>query len=232
MYRNIKFYTTPDELKKAIFSAPEGNTNASGPHDYPDRGGGGDIQGVSDVMAKAQESGGHVQSTADSYAERHGGVVTPINYKSEESIARKVKNEYGGDVSKLKDAVRTTVIVPDDKMEAVFQELQKDPNFIKVKWQRPDEYGGYSGIITNIMTPNGLVGEVQVNTAKMIYAKNNEKSAKKILGEKKWNEINKATGLPGGLGHKFYEEVRVMSPQDPKRAEVMKKQEEYYKNFL
>ena len=51
MYRNIKFFSTPDELKKYLLGAPEGNANASGPHDYPDRGGGDDAKSAANAEA-------------------------------------------------------------------------------------------------------------------------------------------------------------------------------------
>ena len=49
---------------------------------------------------------------------------------------------------------------------------------IAVKKQRPQNHLGYSGNIVNLQASNGLVAEVQVNTAKMIYAKELQKTQK------------------------------------------------------
>ena len=191
-------------------------------------------EAVNKTIKEAQEAGPVIQSKAESLASKYAdSQVTPINYKSEESMTRKVNDEYGGDITKLHDAARTTIIVPDNaSMEDVFAEIGRDPNFTKVKWQRPDDYGGYSGIVTNYKTPDGTIGEIQVNTPKMIYAKNDVKSGKAILGEKKWNAINKQTGIEGGLGHGYYEKIRTLPANSPEKANLLKEQEAYYKNFL
>lgn len=90
---------------------------------------------------------------------------------------------------------------------------------------------GYSGNIVNIRTSNGLTAEIQVNTDRMIYAKELPEEAKRILGENRWNEIHKETGLEGGIGHKYYEEWRMMDKSNPKAIEIAKKSAEYYSHF-
>ena len=71
----------------------------------------------------------------------------------------------------------------------------------------------------------------------MIYAKETEGSARAVLGNEKYDAIAKQTGLPGGQGHKLYEEIRVLnvkgaSPADLKKVEDLKNQSRnYYKNF-
>lgn len=59
---------------------------------------------------------------------------------------------------------------------------------------------GYSGNIVNIQTSNGLIAEIQVNTDRMIYAKEKPEDAKRILGEKRWKDIQNQTGMKGGAG--------------------------------
>ena len=90
---------------------------------------------------------------------------------------------------------------------------------------------GYSGNIVNIKTSNRLIAEIQVNTAKMIYAKEKPVDAKRILGEKLWNEIYAQTGIEGGLGHKYYEQWRVLDKASEKAIEIAKKSVDYYSNF-
>lgn len=60
------------------------------------------------------------------------------------------------------------------------------------------------------------------------------KNAKAILGEKLWNKIHQETGIEGGLGHKYYEEWRVMSREEQQSAKgiaLRKRPEEYYSHF-
>ena len=193
---------------------------------------------VKETAQKAHEVGDEVQGLAESIAAKYGAVCTPINYKSEESIKRKVLTEQLKDPSytpdMLKDAVRTTIIVPRDKIEDVIDTLKKNDLFLRYKPQDGEEYIGYIGNIINLKTSNGLTAEIQINTAKMIYAKELPENAKKILGEKVWNAIRREVEVEGGLGHKYYEEWRVMSDEEKlsvKGQTLKKKSEEYYSHF-
>ena len=190
---------------------------------------------VQNVMQKAKEAGGEVDKLGKDLASKYGGVVTPLNYKSEESITRKVDNDYGGNVNELKDSVRNTVIIDNEQgIKGAIKDLADNPNTLRVKVQSADSDPlGYSGTIANVKMSNGLIGEVQVNSAKMIYAKEPAASAKAILGNDKYNQIAKQTGKEGGLGHKLYEEYRILDPKKDaaKMAEIANKSKEYYKNF-
>lgn len=199
---------------------------------------------IKDVVIKARSSGGEVQGLAESIAAEHNAICTPINYKSEASIKRKVllERKEKGDVympDKLKDLVRTTIIADRQNIDIVIEQLRmsepvKAFKGIAVKKQRPQNYLGYSGNIVNLQTSNGLVAEIQVNTAKMIYAKELPENAKAILGEKLWNKIHRETGIEGGLGHKYYEEWRVMSKEEQQSAKgivLRKRSKEYYSHF-
>lgn len=185
---------------------------------------------VSEVMQRASDVGNEVQSLAEGIASRYSGYVTPVNYKSKSSITRKVNTEHVAPYD-IKDAVRTTIIAPKSEIESILKELNNLPSFIRLKRQKPESFMGYSGNIVNIRTSNELTAEIQVNTDRMIYAKELPEEAKRILGENRWNEIHKETGLEGGLGHKYYEEWRMMDKSNPKAIEIAKKSTEYYSHF-
>lgn len=189
---------------------------------------------VKEVMGKAELSCDDVQTTAVKIANKYGAVVTPINLKSEASIIRNIKSERENDSFfapvDLKDTVRTTIIAPNDKIGEIITELKSLGNFVRYKAQNTEL--GYTGNIINIETSQGLVAEIQVNTAKMIYAKEIESVAKAVIGERLWNEINRQTGINGGEGHVFYEKWRVIADKSSKKAiEIKKKSIAYYKNF-
>ena len=191
---------------------------------------------IKDVVIKARSSGGEVQGLAESIAAGHNAICTPINYKSEASIKRKVLSRRIKDDSfmpeNLTDCVRTTIIVDTRQLKYVINELKAQESFYKYKPQKT--ILGYVGNIVNVKTNNGLVAEIQVNTAKMIYAKELPENAKAILGEKLWNKIHRETGIEGGLGHKYYEEWRVMSKEEQQSAKgiaLRKRSEEYYSHF-
>lgn len=184
------------------------------------------------LVGKAKASGAEIDLLGKELARKHKGYVTPINYKSADSITRKVTTELKGAVYDVKDSVRNTIIVPKGQMNTAIKDMTKDSRFIRVKRQLHDtDPMGYSGVISNVRAKNGVIGEVQLNTDKMIYAKNSPSSAQKLIGKKRWNEIRKETGLEGGLGHKYYEEWRVLPPESLKAIELTEKSKAYYSNF-
>ena len=197
---------------------------------------------VSSLMSGAKASSAEVDRVGKGYAEKLGGAVTPINLKSEDSILRKVNDEEGGKVDAVKDAVRNTVVIDRDKIGSARSLANSDPRFSaenggRIKVQDGDQYFGYSGTIVNFKTENGTMAEMQINTPAMIYAKEKESAARGVLGNEKYDAIAKQTGLPGGQGHKLYEEIRKLNAGRPtvgnvKRIEELKSQSiNYYKNF-
>jgi hypothetical protein len=183
-----------------------------------------------ELVNRASLVGKEVQSLAESIAKNNKGFVTPINYKSISPIVRKATTE-GITPYDIKDAVRTTIIVPKSQIDQVLNELSENDSFVRLKRQKPESFMGYSGNIVNIQTSNGLIAEIQVNTDRMIYAKEKPEDAKRILGEKRWKEIQEQTGMEGGLGHKYYEEWRVLDKADKKAQKIAEKSIEYYSHF-
>lgn len=228
----------PDQFKKWVLdnSVRIKKANAKGTLPYFLKDNGSVLQNISveksisEVMKRASAVGGEVQSLAESIASKYSGFVTPVNYKSKSSITRKVNTEHVTPYD-IKDAVRTTIIAPKSEIESILKELNNLPSFIRLKRQKPESFMGYSGNIVNIRTSNGLTAEIQVNTDRMIYAKELPEEAKRVLGENRWNEIHKETGLEGGLGHKYYEEWRMMDKSNPKAIEIAEKSAEYYSHF-
>lgn len=183
-----------------------------------------------DIVNRASFIGNEVQKLAEYIAKKDKGFVTPINYKSISSIIRKATTE-GITPYDIKDGVRTTIIVPKSQIDKILKELSESESFVRMKRQKAESFMGYSGNIVNIKTSNGLIAEIQVNTEQMIYAKEKPEDAKRILWEKRWEEIRKQTGIEGGLGHKYYEEWRVLDKADKKAQKIAKKSIEYYSHF-
>ena len=195
-----------------------------------------DNRGVKDsslLMAKARNVGNEVQRIAEDIANRYGASVTPVNYKSCTSLYRKLTIREGAPIDKIKDSVRNTIIADKKDINKIISELEKVDTFSRYKPQKPEDYNGYSGNIINLKMPNGIQAEIQVNTPKMIYAKETEANARKILGDKVWEQIAKETGVQGGLGHKYYEEIRILDEVKDrvKIAELTKLSKSYYAHF-
>lgn len=190
---------------------------------------------VTKTRSKALTMGDEVQGLAEGVARHFGAVCTPINFKGEASIKRKVLSERQDtkeptfSPDRLKDTVRTTIVADRSKIADIIETLQGEECFMRLKRQNTPM--GYTGNIINITTSGGLTAEIQINTARMIYAKESPDVAKSIIGDKLWNMIHRETGLDGGLGHKFYEQWRVLDPDSQEAKDILKKSREYYRHF-
>ena len=182
------------------------------------------------------------EAIAQSVANKYGAFCTPINYKTAESIKRKVLLERKSPIkawflpSDLKDTARTTIIAERNKIDEIINSLSREEGVKNlgrkaIKRQYGESYIGYTGNIVNIKMPNGIICEIQVNTPKMIYAKEEPTIAKNILGETVWNAIRKETGLVGGLGHKYYEQWRLLDKNSIETQKIAQKSMEYYSHF-
>ena len=234
-------------LKEVDFGGPGSGRRpeGGGGDDTPSSSGGGRVVSVEDadvkdLVAKAQESAPEVDKLGNDLASKYGAVVTPINMKSADSIVRKTNTEEGGNLGEIKDSVRNTIITDDPvAMQNIIKDLSNDPRVAngngRIKSQSHDSNPlGYSGNLINIKTANGLTAEIQVNTPKMIYAKEKPENAKLILGEKKYNEIKKQVGIEGGKGHELYEKYRVLvvGKDDKQRKQIEQESKKYYSKFL
>ena len=195
---------------------------------------------VKDLVSKAQDAAPEVDKLGKDLAKKYGAVVTPINMKSADSIVRKTNTEENGNIGNIKDSVRNTIITDDPvAMQNIIKDLSNDPRVAngngRIKTQTHESNPlGYSGNLINIKTSNGLTAEIQVNTPKMIYAKEKPENAKLILGEKKYNEIKKQVGVEGGKGHDLYEKYRVLAigKDDKQRKQIEQESKKYYSKFL
>ena len=186
------------------------------------------------TMLRARQVGNGMQKIAVQIASKYDGAYTPVNYKSAESIRRKVFAERNDDPNftpaKLKDAVRTTIVVDKDNIQSIISEFRGNKDFLRWKPQKTEL--GYMGNIINMRGGNGVIAEIQVNTPKMIYAKEPPSTAKSILGDAVWNAIKKETGLEGGLGHKYYERYRIIDKESEEAQRLIRLSVAYYRHFI
>lgn len=187
---------------------------------------------TNELAAKAKKIAPEFDLETKAVAAKHGAAITPTNLKLPNRIQEKAINEYNGDVSKVKDAIRTTIVSPEGKIAGIMEDVKTKFNVEKIKVQSAaTDPLGYSGNLINIKLKNGMFAEIQVNTPEMIYAK--EPFAESIIGKAEFARIKEATGLPHGQGHAIYEEYRVLNPSSSaqKRLELEEKSKAYYKNF-
>ena len=185
---------------------------------------------VNHAIDKAKAIGPKLNDICKQIAEKIGVNVSDINYKSKDSTLRKLRTDDGVEkVSDIKDLVRNTFITTGDKIELVIQQLSKKIKIIRRKNQAPKDFLGYSGCIINIEI-DGVIGECQIVSPQIIYGKMPEKEARMFLGDNLYSKFKKQ-GIEGGLGHKFYEEYRILSAEEKESIigkTIMQKSFDYY----
>lgn len=193
------------------------------------------------ILQKAKEAAPELQDEAKKVADAVGGTLVPINLKSGERILEKANNKYGGDLNKVTDTVRTTIMTTYDKLETAAAKLNALPGIVRVKIQDGEEYFGYKGILANWKASNGVVAEIQVNAPGMLYAKEASKDNMGLLTPAQKEEIFKRTGIPCCKGHEYYEQIRTVTHDLPiplwttemhKAVDgIIAKSKEYYSHF-
>ena len=164
---------------------------------------------------------------ADGIAEKLGGQVAKAPLKSKERAIPKIMDDYGGNATKIKDLARNTIIVSPKKVDGAVAELAKRGASVKVIDGAKNPLG-YSGVNSTIKTQAGIFGEVQVNTPAMIYAKEPESMARTLLGNDLYASIASKSGMPGGEGHRLYEQWRALPSSDPARSVLEAHGKAYY----
>ena len=158
----------------------------------------------------------------------HGLEIVTAPLKGIKRSVEKVIDEYGGATEKLTDIARNLIVAGPGMTERAAATL-KDLGYLVKTIKATDDPLGYEGHIGKIRTKSGLTAETQVASPHVIYAKEPPAVARTMLGEELYNQIAGEVRLKGGLGHKLYEEYRVLPPDSEERHEIISKSRAYYK---
>jgi uncharacterized Zn-binding protein involved in type VI secretion len=186
---------------------------------------------LADMYEKAPAAKAELDDFATKIANESGGQVAKAPIKSMERAQQKIDTDYEGDPSQIKDIVRNTIVVPEDQIPVVTSKLQDAGASAKII-DADSNPMGYSGVNTTMKTSNGLMGEIQVNSPEMIYAKGPPEMARSILGEDGFNDMQQKTGLPSGTGHDLYEQWRVLPDKTSAQAQALSQQSRDYYNAI
>jgi len=184
-------------------------------------------KGFEEVYAKAPGAKAEIDATADRLAAKYDGTVAKAPIKSQARAIEKIMNDYDGDPTLIKDLARNTIIVKSDQVSAVATELGNQGAKVKIIDGATDPLG-YSGVNSTMPTRAGIPGEIQVNSPEMIYAKEPEPLARALLGDDTYNAVAAKTNVEGGLGHKYYEEWRVLDKNSAEAKAIAEKSKAYY----
>lgn len=119
---------------------------------------------------------GESPDTVDWDSAGNGGMLFLAPLKGAARAAEKVRNDYGGDWSKLIDTVRCSIAVDSvEDLHKALGALKASPTF-KLARQPKDRFAkplpvGYRDMLLNVTFPNGIVGEVQLHVKPMLKAK-------------------------------------------------------------
>jgi len=110
--------------------------------------------------------------------EKVGGTYKAAPIKKVDRVIEKTGAEYGGDVTKIKDLVRSTIIVDsidkvDDAIKMISEKYEIDPNTSRNLFN-PNALAssdGYRDAKLNVMLDGGQTMEIQINTPQMMMAK-------------------------------------------------------------
>ncbi|WP_263260613.1 DUF6861 domain-containing protein [Pseudomonas sp. RIT-PI-S] len=180
-----------------------------------------------EMYAKAGATKAEIDTLADNLAAQYGGTVAKAPIKSRMRALQKIMNDYGGDATRIKDLARNTIVVPAEKISAVAAELAQRGADVK-SIDGSLHPLGYSGVNSSMMTKTGLIGEIQVNSPQMIFAKEPEALARNLLGSETYDAVAAKAGVPGGLGHRLYEDWRVLDPSAASAKAIAEESKAYY----
>ncbi len=186
------------------------------------------------IINKTKENISEFDNLSKTIAKRNNVTVTNVNEKSVNRIIEKARNNYAGDISRVKDIIRNTFIADKSKHHLIINDISKSFNVDRIKRQfASSDPLGYSGTIVNVKFKNGTFAEIQVNTPQMIYAKDLHSAP--IIGRSMFDKIKRKSGLSPGLGHKYYEEWRTLKESNlgdfKKMVEIENASREYYNSL-
>lgn len=161
----------------------------------------------------------------------------PGPIKGIDRLLVKTMIDYNFDYSSNKDVVRCTLACKDDAAMGLAAALiestcvtELDMFICEKKIKNPDKFMGYSDTTFIVGFFNcKLAVEVQVNNIALLYAKMKPESFmnQNNYSQQRYNNLKSKIGLPGGLGHLFYEIYRE-NKNNPKLKDIDNISKEYY----
>ncbi len=169
------------------------------------------------MFGQLEESDRQLRAIGEEITKKLGCRAIYGKIKSEERMLQKVQGDYKGDWYELKDAVRMTIVAPNqNKLNLVYNEVgrqcrgHRGLGLIKHEMQTREQTAcGYSGMNSVVRFTNGQPGEIQANVPEMMYGQMSREVFCATIGTHEFWRIKSRFIIEGGLGHVFYEVYRV-----------------------
>ena len=144
-----------------------------------------------------------------------GQMLAPI--KGLKRAAEKLALEEKFQIDNMKDLLRSTIVVTDySQLQDVVDAVNKNFNILRIKNRSENpvvgpnlsteprkKFGGYSDVLINIVMPNGIIAEIQINSPVMLAAKDEQ-------------------------GHKLYEAAREQPKDSELYQQIYQSMESFY----
>ena len=144
-----------------------------------------------------------------------GQMLAPI--KGLKRAAEKLALEEKFQIDNMKDLLRSTIVVTDySQLQDVVDAVNKNFNILRIKNRSENpvvgpnlsteprkKFGGYSDVLINIVMPNGIIAEIQINSPIMLAAKDEQ-------------------------GHKLYEAAREQPKDSELYQQIYQSMESFY----
>lgn len=135
----------------------------------------GHYNAAKELNTKAQAVNDNFHNSVQKVTSAYGLNYSPGPVKGTDRILEKAVNDYGGDVSKVRDSVRGTIPIPNPKdAQQYIDALGKQFDVTRVKNGYEDTGSGYKDIKVNVQTKDGHQGEIILATPEMLSAKNDQ----------------------------------------------------------
>jgi hypothetical protein len=173
------------------------------------------------------------------HAKKICGDKVTVNHgplKGIERAMEKIRIDYLGDAYDLKDVVRSTVIATNGvgilEFRASIEKLciaRNSLSLIKNEEVYPHkDTNGYSGLNLVVRFKNGRTGEIQVNSANIMYGKMSKDRFESTFenGQTLRRDLEVKYKIAGGMGHGLYEIQRINKEEAGAEASMLSRR--YY----
>ncbi len=187
---------------------------------------------VRELVERAGGFAGEMGALTTDIAEEFMGYTSGVSVKTFSEVLTEAQElkVTGGTPYDITDFMTTTVVVEKKEIEGVLSRMKELKEFEALEEMKPKDYLGFSGSRV-MLKKDGITAEVNVTTEKMVYASQRKTSAVKILGKTRWEEIKRETGKMGGLGKRYYDEIRRTVPGTKEWLRAVEKSKRYYAHF-
>ena len=157
-------------------------------------------------------------------SERYNADTVVAPPKNKKRSQEKIDNEYKGDYTKLKDILRSTLVVQNkEDARKIYDDIIESKTLVKNAFDFDNDGYQSANVVFEL---DGRNVEVQINTPYNLALKDNNDLGNPAI--RRNIEILKDAGIKPGQGHKYYESLRNLKKDTQRYQNVYKEMIQYY----